>query len=464
MARRFRQRGQVLPVALVLVGMILLALLFMVNTGQTTAEKLRVTQAADAAAYSAAVLEARALNYDAYANRAIIANEMAMAQLVGLSSWLSYAATAVDHYHASAAPINLMLLPDQLVHVAVLDVLLGGGEILTRRGQLSAERIAQVVQPGIGLAVSLQDAAAQALARSQQLVHGELWLGQRQQGFADQLVKSIDKTLGAEIVPVSHGFDSFTRRYGRAGASGDERERLGQVVRAAQRGFSRERNWTLRAADIPWIRSGAALKKRGGTELVDLDTWRSVDTLELHGRMLGCGFFGLGRCADMQWPVGWGESQVGVVPDGAPRGFHGGAYIENPRTAARADAARLVIPAAHFSGIPEVRDLTVLDPRVEPRTGVSVVVHKPIASSKTSGSAAQTRQSGTLAQFSDRPGQGAILGLSRAEAYFDRVAGRADGGQERASLYNPYWRARLVAPTGADRGYATLRFGAWAVP
>ncbi len=466
MPRVTGQRGQILPLGVLLLAVVLLALLFMVNAGQTVAEKLRITNAADAAAYSAAVMEARALNYDAYANRAIVANQMAIAQMLGLSSWLSYAASAVDHYHASAAPINLMLLPDQLARVAVLDVLLGGGEILTRRGKLSAQDLAQVVQPAIGVAVTLHDTAAQALALSQQLVHAELMLGLRQQAFANQLVQQMDKDMRADIVPVSHNFDSFTHLYGRLGSSGDERERLGQVVRAAQRGFSRERNWTLTATDIPWLRSGAALKKRGGTDLVDLDTWRSVDTLEQHGRLFGCGFLGVGRCADMQWSVGWGETQVSATQGLAPPLRHGNAYVENPRTAARADAARLTLPAAHFSGIPQVRDLSDLstDAADGPRTGVSVVVHKAISATKTSGNAAQTRQSGSLAQFSDRPAQGALLALARAEAYFDRVAERADGRLERASLYNPYWRARLISPTDADRAYAALRFGAWAWP
>ncbi len=49
---------------------------------------MRLANAADATAWSIATLEARALNYDAYTNRAIVANEVAIAQAISLISWM----------------------------------------------------------------------------------------------------------------------------------------------------------------------------------------------------------------------------------------------------------------------------------------------------------------------------------------------------------------------------------------
>ena len=80
----------------------------MVNAGKMLTEKIRVTNAADAAAYSAAVVEARALNYDAYLNRAMVANEMVIAQMVSLASWLDYFATASDRIWVTAADHQLL--------------------------------------------------------------------------------------------------------------------------------------------------------------------------------------------------------------------------------------------------------------------------------------------------------------------------------------------------------------------
>src|SRR5690606_20488002 len=60
------------------------------NAGQLVNDKMRLTNAADAAAFSAAQWQARALNYQSYLNRAIVANEVAIAQLVSLRSWSAY--------------------------------------------------------------------------------------------------------------------------------------------------------------------------------------------------------------------------------------------------------------------------------------------------------------------------------------------------------------------------------------
>src|SRR4051812_17433263 len=60
----------------------------MFSMGQLTTEKMRLQNTADAAAYSAAVAQARDYNFTAYTNRAMIANQVAMAQLVGLTSWV----------------------------------------------------------------------------------------------------------------------------------------------------------------------------------------------------------------------------------------------------------------------------------------------------------------------------------------------------------------------------------------
>lgn len=55
-----------------------------------TSEKMQVQNAADAAAYSVSVIEARDLNFMAYTNRAMAANEVAIGQLVGMASWATH--------------------------------------------------------------------------------------------------------------------------------------------------------------------------------------------------------------------------------------------------------------------------------------------------------------------------------------------------------------------------------------
>lgn len=69
-----------LTVAAVLVG------LSLVNTGILASEKMQLQNAADATAYSVSTVEARDLNFSAYTNRSMIANEVALGQMVGLMS------------------------------------------------------------------------------------------------------------------------------------------------------------------------------------------------------------------------------------------------------------------------------------------------------------------------------------------------------------------------------------------
>ena len=105
-ARKGRARvasasGQALVPAMIflLVGCIGLYVAF--NSFQMTSAKIKLQNTADAAAYSAAVLQARDYNFAAYTNRAMVANQVTAAQLVALKSWIdeldsTYSPTQVD--------------------------------------------------------------------------------------------------------------------------------------------------------------------------------------------------------------------------------------------------------------------------------------------------------------------------------------------------------------------------------
>jgi len=67
---------------------------------------MQLQNAADAAAFGASTLEARSLNFAAYTNRAMVANEVAIGQLVGLLS-------LVDEFKTSGEYIE--------VYVAILE-------------------------------------------------------------------------------------------------------------------------------------------------------------------------------------------------------------------------------------------------------------------------------------------------------------------------------------------------------
>lgn len=453
------QCGQVLPVALALLVIVAGFFYLMVNAGQMVTEKMRVTNAADAAAYSAAVVEARALNYDAYLNRAMVANQMAIAQTVSFASWLDYFATAADQFSEYVTDMNYFLLPNP--KVAVLDVAFGGSAVVAAYfgGGTVHDYVDPIVNYGAGAIISIHNEVTKVLARSQALVQLNLTAGIRQGQIANQVVKAMDPKLNAEVVLVSHGFDAFTKNY-----ANDERSRFADVAVRSRDPFTRERNFTLDSFNVPGVRKEGALKKRGGTELIGLDEWRGVDTLEVHGRRFGCGFFGVGWCRDVRKPVGWGGIMVSADGDDAGSGHHGNAYNENSNTADEADSSMRRPTLGIFSGIPTSQEIADVDPAHEASTHITIRVHKSHGDTLTSGNAAQAKPSGRLAVFNDRPAGGQLVALSRAQIYFDRIAARVDGKTELGSLYNPYWRVRLVSPTAEDRVYAATKQGGLGLP
>ena len=61
---------------LLFLGVLLISLNFLYKQGRVTSDKMEMQNAADAIAYSISITEARDLNFAAYLNRAMVANEV----------------------------------------------------------------------------------------------------------------------------------------------------------------------------------------------------------------------------------------------------------------------------------------------------------------------------------------------------------------------------------------------------
>ncbi len=96
MPRTRHDRGQVLPVLLAVILVTVVILLATHRMSQAVHQSTVVVNAADGAAYSAAVWTARRMNLLAYSNRAMVANHIAVGHLVAYISWLRYADSAID--------------------------------------------------------------------------------------------------------------------------------------------------------------------------------------------------------------------------------------------------------------------------------------------------------------------------------------------------------------------------------
>ena len=78
-------------------AVLVVAALALYKSGKLTSNKMELQNAADAAAYSMSLVEARDLNFAAYMNRAIVANEVAIGQFVGLASWAYHFNSFADY-------------------------------------------------------------------------------------------------------------------------------------------------------------------------------------------------------------------------------------------------------------------------------------------------------------------------------------------------------------------------------
>ena len=421
------QRGQALLIALGLLFAGAMAMFVMFSAGQVAATKQRLTDTADAAAWSAALWRARVLNYHAYSNRAIVANEVAIAQAVTMVSWAQY----FESLTRNAAQFSTLWPAAEPVFTSVAEA-----AALARE---AAEAAARIEIPARGAeAVGYKE----LLQTSQEILH------LASQGFALNMVtaevaRANDPAFFAWVLPdPSMAWQQFTRQ----AQSTEERTRLADVVRASLDPFvSGPRSEDLYTPIPSLCLKLMRLRKRGVTTLSEsLDRWESIDTLSFHLRTLS-----LSGCRERESvPLGWGAAEAGT-----PAGLltsTGGEVGINPQANRLAAASMFSEPS--YAGIARHRELNyeALANTLFPVSGLAVVARVGGSNIPT---AAQRGLTGQLLTPTDRfagDTQPHLWALSAAEVYFRRPEG-VSARTEYASLFNPYWQVRLAAPTAAQR-------------
>lgn len=431
-----RQRGQALPLGIFLTLMAAGVMFYMVNTGQQVQERIRLTNTADAVAYSAGVLEARVLNFDAYTNRAMVANQVAIAQMVSLVSWTHYADKLVEN----AEDISRWFPPVYAVVAAV--------RIYTKAALAVADKMASVV-------IAYHDTAVRAMELSQTAIHATFLLARSK--LVDEVAKANDPMASAQTISNPIEFTNFTKRY-----AGEDRGRFRDVTMASRDDFTRQRNWTegVSVAGLLTVE----LRRRGGTDLIGFDEWRGMDTISLHTEWRCPTLRNPGRICRSELPLGWGAAEVDSGDGDGGVGFHGGSYRTNRIASRLADMYMAEISAA-YQGLPAFRELDedVLGEE-DPRTGYAVVVSKPKSALRTTAQAAQPKTSRRLALYDDQAAADKMAQMARVEVYFERPQRRSDGKDEIGSLFNPYWQVRLAPTTTADRAAAAAFQGGAFLP
>jgi hypothetical protein len=429
--------GQALVVMLAFMTVLSGAFIMVFNAGQVVNDKIKLTNAADAAAYSAALWEARSLNYQAYLNRAIVANEVATAQLVSLRSWSQYVARVTTNADRITRYIPPLAAPMRALAQ-------GWGRVNAGlQGALPPTESALSTWNTQSLAAAQSVAHQQALLAAEDLV--------RQVSTANEPRARVSDAT--RILQVQNGEIWQHRFTEKSQRGGNDLVRFRRLLMDSRDGFTRSRR-----NDLPITVPLLSIPRRGGTDLLGEYSWRGVDTLSVHLDL---------PLNHVETPVGWGAAEQRRRPVNQ-RGDHGDSLRRNPRASRRAmNGIRL---AQGYQGIPEVRD--VVNPgRAGARTlTYSVALQMPSAALLT---ADRLFLPEGLAMFEGgaEPVQpqlsaGALHAIGSAQIYFQRPAARADGREEHPSLFNPYWQARLTATsaterqlTAASRGLAVDPFG-----
>jgi hypothetical protein len=418
---RGRQGGQALLVLVALLGALALACLTLFDTGQLAIQRMRLATAADAAALAAGVTEARALNFAASMNRAVIANEAAIAQAVTLRAWSR---------HMQSTLRNVDTLTRWLPYLGAVTTTL-------QRFWSGYDR---VLQPSLAGAEAAFALAIPALAGAERLL-----LEGRGIAAADAARRAINANapaarlsaggewLLAQAVAESRSFTEIR--------DGARRARQRAVIVDSLDPFVRARS---RRIAPPLVGELVRFERRGGTELLGYEQWRAVDTLSLHARS---GLFGRWR---ERVPLGWGAAAQGARSP--VRGSFGATARVNPRATHLAEAA--LRPLSTYQGVAGLHDLRRLDPDVASERRWSLRVVQPYATLPLGERVLDVRRA--IAPEGDsvalRPtlaGDG-LYASSSAQVHYLRLERRRDGRGERPSLYSPFWRARLASMPVAD--------------
>ncbi len=438
----------------------LTALFFLFNTGQLIAEKSKLVNTADAVAYSAGVMHARALNFDAYTNRALIANEVLIAQAVSIAAWTRHVAKHTENvpalgcYSQYAVPIALRLVEYTAVCFELSLDLVGQG---AHEADANVRRIAREAVVLSEAAKTLLKGAQQAMAAA--FIPARLKLMQQ---VADANYAG-DGAVRVDPLPLTDGYLLFEGQPFVKSYDGEQRERFksAAVSAAYKDGFVERRSWSDRSQpDVNCLLlPGAEFKRRGATAMVGLDQWHAVDTASLHSWQRGRGFLGL-RCNDNpELALGYGAQFAGEgANDQADASLV--AVRDNPVALSFAEADAEAAAADHvwhYSGLPGFADLSgAALAQLDPRLKFAVVLTRAKAEIRSSDGASTVRPSGRLAIYQGQLASARLTAVATSEVFFQRPQARADGKTELASLFNPYWQVHLISTSAQDVAAAML--------
>lgn len=456
------QKGYATVLTVVLFSALGLALFAMFNSSQIVTHKLKLQNAVDAATYSTVNVVARELNYKAYTNRAMIANEIAIGQIVAFASWNRQIEEVVG---------SVQKLAKVLEATGYLAGLGAALEAVASVVENILEEVNEVVVELADLAIMAENATLAALSLSQEAMHNATILiaptvfntvleDNNESSFAN------DKIVSSIIFPgfLVNEARSFTERSVSLGSSSDmaEYDRFKEVMEASGDGFvfKRSREWLM--LNLLVIKIG--IGKKGGNEIEmnsgkDAWEWSAMDTVSLwidDKEKLPIGWGAAHATEDSEYSYGsekWDQDNVNkfgitlaknnyadnkVGGESDIQRFHHMKYADS---ATKKDKQSLKGPSFVAAVMKSKEGVRTINEVVPPPANSSLNIE----------------EEGSLKNNN-------IFAVAKAEVYFARSYSknpqdgfeREDKKMEYANIFNPYWQVRLIDYSQIELGLATM--------
>lgn len=463
---RRHQRGQAMVFGLFVLVAGLASLFFMFNAGQLVHDKGKLVNTADAVAYSAGVMHARALNYAAYTNRALLANEMTVAHVVSVSSWLRF----MDRHAVMAITFNCRTpynLPfaDSMARYGLVCMALANAQLQISQGSMNFGWIA-------GPLLGFVEASKLALQAGQTAMLARM-IPERQRVMQEVADANFRDDGAVEVQVLTDDYALFDGAPLLRSNTGDRRVRFADAARqsASRDSFMNSRRWRDESLLPSCFGTNGIRRNRvdraGGTSLIGLDEWKAIDSASRytyrHDKR--------GRCVQRREQViagGRGAAYRDADVESNNRTAFGRSRAINPRASRSASSSgdwRI------YSGLPTFLSLsdraqayspTNANPdRREVNVRFSVRLARRPAEIRNSEGRSLIRSSPDpvygINSYRGAPLRGRYTAVSTSEVFFDRPSARQDGRTELANAFNPYWQVRLVRSEAAIAAATALQ-------
>jgi len=406
-----RQQGQITSALVTVLLGACVALLLLVATMRNTTQQWYLQNVADNAAISGATVLSRELNFMSLTNRALLANQVAVAQMVGLASWFA-------------------MLEDGSQRLAlVTSIIPYVNQFTTQLAQL-INRLRPIVMNGVQGIIALLQGITQALSAAQVGMH---------LAFTSLLLKTIgevidrhDPELQWDVVHAPGVVPApllWWRKLQHVRTGSKTGQAFATMAAKSRDPFSKYRSYKW--FDLAVLR----MQKSGGTDLkVTSDgrwNWQALDSTSLHQRLL---FFKY----ELPWARGGRQLRGGQGYSRESKAYGRSGQL-NPKGSQQ--SRRLARTLQGFSSPFSYTDFR--DPGATDFPAIIVTVQRP---------------------QHERPSRDLMLqGIAKAGVRFSRPAaifGRLDQAVEQANLFNPLWLTELQPLSLLDKGLLKLKLEA----